>query len=151
MSRILHKCNKEFPALRSSPILLITLKLRLRQYFKSYSLILKTEMGFTLSTRNIEEPGYCLCIWRKSTSHGLKSAIYNKRCTRSHKAKGLMQSVNTVTSCRQAVTEAQKWPVTNKFTWGGHITATQGSELATGRRGWVCISLTQGNMGAYYG
>lgn len=129
--------NKEFPGLRSSPILVVTLKLSFSVCFKSCSLISETEMGFTLSTRNAEELGYCLCIWIKSASLRRRSAVYNKRCKRSHKAKGSMQSVNTITSYWQAVTEAQKWAVTNKFTSGWHVTARQGSELATGWRGVV--------------
>lgn len=49
-----------------------------------------------------------------------------------YKAKKVQsKSVNTIASYRQAVTETQKWPVTNKFTWGWHVTATQGFELAT--------------------
>lgn len=139
--------KKEYPGFRSCPILfLLVLKLRFSVCFKSYSLISKTETSFTLSTRNIKELGYCFWIWIKSASHRLNSAIYNKRSKSSYKAKGSMQSVNTITSYWQTVTEAQKWPGINTL-GTTHYSNTAGSELATGWRGWVCISLTQRKYG----
>lgn len=57
--------SNRFPGFSLSPILI--LKLRLRVCFKSYSLISTTETGFTQSTRNTEELGYCFCIWENDS------------------------------------------------------------------------------------
>lgn len=143
--------NKEFPGFRSSPTHLVLLVLKMRFSVCLKSLISISQMGFTLSTRNTKELGYCFWIWIKSASHRLDSAIHNKRSKRSYKAKGSMQSVNTITSYWQAVTEAQKWPVTDKFTWGWHITATG---IWVGNRLKKIGSVFHqhwGIMGAYYG
>lgn len=62
--------------------------------------------GGGLHAEHQKHKSYCFCIWdNECLSHAEKRHLYNKRCTRSSKAKGSMQSANTtlyniiLTSC----------------------------------------------------